>query len=107
LQSAQAALGAASAAPGDAVHLDTPPIVTSTGAVNVAVSAQLSGITQIAILVHRAAFPLAVLFRPDGVGGPYEATVHLSRTDRVTVLVQADGKWYSASREIKVAAQPW
>jgi predicted secreted protein len=75
--------------------------------VTIGISAQLAGVSQLALLVHRAAFPLAALIRPDGAGGPYEVTVHLERSDRVTALVQAEGKWYTVSREIKLAAQPW
>jgi sulfur-oxidizing protein SoxY len=104
---AQAALGASSALPGSAIRLEAPSIATATGSVTVGVSAELAGVSHLALLVHRAAFPLAALVRPDGAAGPYELTVHLERSDRVTALVQADGKWYSVSREIKVAARPW
>ena len=104
---AQAALGASAALPGPAIRLEAPAIATATGSVTIGISAELAGVSQLALLVHRAAFPLAALIRPDGTGGPYEVTIHLERADRVTALVQADGKWYSASREIKMAAKPW
>lgn len=107
MAAAQAALGASSALPGSAIRLEAPSIATATGSVIVGVSAELAGVSHLALLVHRAAFPLAALVRPDGAAGPYELTVHLERSDRVTALVQADGKWYSVSREIKVAARPW
>ena len=104
---AQAALGASAALPGPSIRLEAPAIATATGSVTVGISAELAGVSQLAVLVHRASFPLAALIRPDGTRGPYEVTIHLERADRVTALVQADGKWYSASREIKMADKPW
>jgi sulfur-oxidizing protein SoxY len=104
---ARAALGASTALPGPAIRLEAPVIATEVGPVTLSITPELAAISQVAVLVHRAAFPLAALLQPDGAGAPYEVTVHLARTDRVTVLVQAEGRWYSVSREIKVAAQPW
>ena len=103
----QAGLGAPKPIPGNQVRLDVPDIATQPGAVAVRVDTTMSGVTQVAVLAHRALFPLAALLRPDGALGPYEVVVAIDRTSRVTALVQADGKWYSVSREVKVAAQSW
>jgi sulfur-oxidizing protein SoxY len=105
---AQAALGAGALLPGQSViRLDVPDIATAVGAVAVRVTPELAGVTQVAVLVHRGTFPLAAVMRPDGARAPYEITVYLDRTNRVTALVEADGKWYTVSREIKLAAQSW
>jgi predicted secreted protein len=104
---ALAALGAGTQSPGHGIRLEVPDIVTARGPVLVSVSAELSGVTQVAILVHGATFPLAALLRPDGATQPWTVTVDVDRLRTVTALVQADGAWYSVSREIKVAAKPW
>jgi sulfur-oxidizing protein SoxY len=104
---ALAALGAGSALPSGAIALDAPAIATERGAISVAVSSSLPGVTQVAVLVDRASFPLAALLRPERAGQPWQVTVHLERSARITAAVQVEGRWYSVSREVKVAAQPW
>jgi hypothetical protein len=104
---ALAALGAGTAAPGHAIRLEVPDIVTARGPVLASISAELSGVTQVAILVHGATFPLAALLRPDGATQPWTVTIDVDRPRTVTALVQSEGTWYSVSRGVKVAAKPW
>jgi predicted secreted protein len=104
---ALAALGASRAAAGHGIRLQASDIVTRRGSVVVSISTELARVTQVAVLVHGTAYPLAAVLRPDGAEQPWQLTVELDRTRRITTLLQAEGAWYSVSREVKVAAQAW
>jgi predicted secreted protein len=104
---ALAALGAGNASLGTAIRLEAPPVATERGATIISISVELPGVSQVALLVDPAPFPLAALLRPDGAEQPWQVTIGVDRRTRVTAAVQAEGRWYSVSREIKVAAQRW
>jgi hypothetical protein len=93
--------------PGDGIRLEVPDIATVLGPALVSISSELSGVTQVAILVHGATFPLAALLRPDGAAQPWRITIDVDRPRTVTALVLAESTWYSVSRSVKVAAKPW
>lgn len=104
---ALAALGAGTALPGHGIRLEVPDIVTARGPALASISTELSGVTQVAILVHGATLPLAALLLTDGATQPWTVAIDFDRPRTVTALVQAEGTWYSVSRGVKVAAKPW
>ncbi|GGC88022.1 thiosulfate oxidation carrier protein SoxY [Undibacterium terreum] len=97
------ALGGSNAAASSAVQIEAPDIAENGAVVPVAVSSTLPNVQQIAIVVEKNPAALSGTFAIPAGTEPYVATrVKMAQTSNVHALVKADGKWFVATKEIKV-----
>ena len=89
--------------PSDKVKIDAPEIAENGGVVPVAVTTTLPDVTSIAFLVSENPSALVASYRLSAGTLPSVANrVKMAKTSNVVVVVEAGGKLYSASREVKV-----
>jgi len=87
----------------DKVSLDAPEIAENGAVVPISVTTALPGVTSIAIIVAGNPFPLAAHYViPDGTSAAVANRLKLAKTTNVIALVEAGGKIYSATKEVKV-----
>ncbi len=87
----------------DKVKLDAPEIAENGAVVPISVSSALPDVTSIAVLVSENPFPLAAYYKvAPGTSGLVGNRLKMAKTSKVTALVEAGGKIYSASKEVKV-----
>jgi sulfur-oxidizing protein SoxY len=87
----------------DKVKLDAPEIAENGAVVPISVSSSLPDVTSIAILVSENPFPLAAAYKiPAGTSGMVSNRLKMAKTSKVVALVEAGGKIYSATKEVKV-----
>jgi sulfur-oxidizing protein SoxY len=96
------ALGGTSADKSTEVSLNAPDIAENGAVVPVGVSTGLKA-QEIAILVEKNPNVLAAHFVLPAGAEPFVTTrVKMGQTSNVMALVKADGKWFMASKEVKV-----
>lgn len=87
----------------DKVKLDAPEIAENGAVVPISVSSTLPDVTSIAILVSENPFPLAAAYKiPAGTSAMVSNRLKMAKTSKVVALVEAGGKIYSATKEVKV-----
>jgi sulfur-oxidizing protein SoxY len=87
----------------DKVSLDAPEIAENGAVVPISVTTALPGVTSIAILAAGNPFPLAAHYLiPAGTSAAVANRLKLAKTTNVIALVEAGGKIYSATKEVKV-----
>jgi sulfur-oxidizing protein SoxY len=87
----------------DKVRLDAPEIAENGAVVPISVSSTLSDVTSISILVTENPFPLAASYKiPAGTQAAVGSRLKMAKTSKVVALVEAGGKVYSATKEVKV-----
>lgn len=87
----------------DKVKLDTPEIAENGAVVPVSVSTDLPDVTAIAILVAENPSALAALYKfAPGTPPTVASRLKMAKTTPVIAVVEAGGKLYSATREVKV-----
>jgi sulfur-oxidizing protein SoxY len=92
-----------SAATSKDVAITAPDIAENGAVVPVAVASTLPNVQQIAILIDKNPNTLSANFAiPAGTEPSISTRVKMAQTSSVHALVKADGKWYMASKEIKV-----
>ena len=92
-----------SAEKSDKVKLDAPDIAENGAVVPIAVSSTLADVTAIAILVAENPNALAASYKiPDGTIPAVANRLKMAKTSNVVVIVEADGKLFSATKEVKV-----
>jgi sulfur-oxidizing protein SoxY len=97
------ALYGKSAEPSDKVKLDAPEIAENGAVVPIAVSSTLADVTSISILVAENPNALAASYRiPAGTLPSVANRLKMAKTSNVIALVEAGGKLYSATKEVKV-----
>ncbi|MFZ6648693.1 thiosulfate oxidation carrier protein SoxY [Undibacterium sp. TJN25] len=97
------ALGGSTASASTAVVIDAPDIAENGAVVPIAISSTLPNVQQMAIVVEKNPAALSGTFAIPAGTEPYVATrVKMAQTSNVHALVKADGKWFVASKEIKV-----
>ena len=97
------ALGGVAAAKSAEVMINAPDIAENGAVVPVNVSSTLPNVQQIAILIEKNPNTLSCNFTIlPGTEAWISTRVKMSQTSNVHALVKADGKWYLASKEIKV-----
>lgn len=97
------ALYGKTAEPSDKVKLDAPEIAENGGVVPIAVSSTLADVTSISILVADNPNALAASYRiPAGTLPSVANRIKMAKTTNVVALVEAGGKLYSATKEVKV-----
>lgn len=85
------------------VTLKAPDIAENGAVVPVTVSSTMQGVESMSIFIEGNPNPLAAEFIiPAGTDADVSTRVRMGKTSRVTAVVKAGGKLYSASKEVKV-----
>lgn len=85
------------------IIIDAPDIAENGAVVPVGVETSLTDVESIAILCEKNPRPLAAIYEiPAGTLADIKTRVKMAGTSNVVVLVRAGGKYYAASKEIKV-----
>ena len=91
------------AEPSDKVKLDAPEIAENGAVVPISISTTLSDVTSISILVAENPNALAASYQiPAGTLPSVANRLKMAKTSNVIAVVEAGGKLYSATREVKV-----
>jgi sulfur-oxidizing protein SoxY len=97
------ALYGKTAEPSDKVKLDAPEIAENGAVVPITVSSTLADVTSISILVAENPNALAASYKiPAGTLPSVANRLKMAKTTNVIAVVEAGGKLYSASKEVKV-----
>jgi sulfur-oxidizing protein SoxY len=92
-----------SAEPSDKVKLDAPEIAENGAVVPVSVTTTLNKVTSISFLVAENPNALAASYKiADGTVASVANRLKMAKTTNVIAIVEADGKLYSATKEVKV-----
>ena len=87
----------------DAIKLKAPDIAENGAVVPVTVSSTMDNIDAISIIAEANPGPLTSTYTLSSSTEPFVSTrVRLAKTGNVLAVVKADGKLYSASKEVKV-----
>jgi len=96
-------LGAAGAQPSKDIVIEAPQIAENGAVVPVEITSNLPGTTALIVLVEKNPFPLAGRFDfKDGALPFVKLNVKMGETSDVRVVAQAGGRYYTATKEIKV-----
>lgn len=96
-------LGAADSAESKDIVITAPDIAENGAVVPVAITSRIPDTQQISILSEKNPFPLAATFDLSGGGEGYVSTrIKMGQTSNVWAVVKADGKFYTAKKEIKI-----
>jgi len=91
------------AEPSDKIKLDAPEIAENGAVVPVSVATTLADVTTISFVVPENPNPLAAYYKiPQGTMPNVANRLKMAKTSNIIVIVEAGGKLYSASREVKV-----
>ena len=91
------------AEPSDKVKLDAPEIAENGSVVPISVSTTLADVTSIAFLVSENPNALAASYKiPAGTMPSVANRLKMAKTSNVIAIVEAGGKLYSATKEVKV-----
>ena len=97
------AMGAASPADSKDVQVTGPDIAENGAVVPVGVSSTLPNVTMVAILIEKNPNALTASFTlPEGTQANVQTRVKMGQTSNVYALVKSDGKFFMATKEIKV-----
>ncbi|MDB5583944.1 MAG: thiosulfate oxidation carrier protein SoxY [Bradyrhizobium sp.] len=92
-----------SAEKSDKIKLDAPEIAENGAVVPISVTSTLADVTAIAFLVAENPNALVAAYKiPAGTMPSVANRIKMARTSNVIVVVEAGGKLYSASKEVKV-----
>ena len=96
-------LGAASPANSRDIAITAPDIAENGAVVPVAVTSRIPNTQQISIVAEKNPFPLAATFEVSGDSEGYVSTrIKMGQTSDVWAVVRADGKFFTARKEIKI-----
>jgi sulfur-oxidizing protein SoxY len=91
------------AEPSDKVKLDAPEIAENGAVVPISISTTLPDVTSISLLVAENPNALAASYQiPAGTMPSVANRLKMAKTSNVIAVVEAGGKLYSATREVKV-----
>ena len=96
-------IGAAEVSPSTQVSMDVPEIAENGAVVPVEITSHVPGTRSIAVVVDKNPFPLVAKF--DFMEGalPYvKVNVKMGETSNVRAIAEANGKYYSATKNVKV-----
>jgi sulfur-oxidizing protein SoxY len=97
------ALGAGSPAESKDVQVTGPDIAENGAVVPVGVASTLPNVTMLAILIEKNPNALTASFTlPEGTLANVQTRVKMGQTSNVYALVKSDGKFFMATKEIKV-----
>ena len=96
-------LGAANLIESKDIVITAPDIAENGAVVPVAVASKIPNTQSISILAEKNPFPLAATFDISNDGEGYVSTrLKMGQTSNVRAVVKADGKFYTAVKEVKV-----
>jgi sulfur-oxidizing protein SoxY len=99
----QKSLGATNLIDSKDITITAPDIAENGAIVPIAVTSKIPNTQSIAIIAEKNPFPLAASFDIMAGGEGYVSTrVKMGQTSNVRAIVKADGKFYTAVKEIKV-----
>lgn len=99
---AMKSLGAAGAVESKDIVITAPDIAENGAVVPIAVSSRIPNTQSISIVAEKNPFPLAATFEISG-GDAYVSTrLKMGQTSNVRAIVQADGKFFTAVKEVKI-----
>jgi sulfur-oxidizing protein SoxY len=85
------------------IKLDAPEIAENGGVVPISVATTLAGVTSISFLVSENPNALAASYLiPEGTVPSVANRLKMAKTSNVIAIVEANGKLYSAIKEVKV-----
>jgi sulfur-oxidizing protein SoxY len=91
------------AEPSDKIKLDAPEIAENGAVVPVSVSTSIADVTSIAFVVPENPNVLAAYYKiPQGTMPNIANRLKMAKTTNVIVIVEAGGKLFSATKEVKV-----
>ena len=91
------------AEPSDKIKLDAPEIAENGAVVPISVNTTLTDVTSVSFLVSENPNVLAAYYKiPPGTMPNLANRLKMAKTTNVTVIVEAGGKLYSATKEVKV-----
>ncbi|MCP3461698.1 MULTISPECIES: thiosulfate oxidation carrier protein SoxY [unclassified Bradyrhizobium] len=97
------ALYGKTAEPSDKIKLDAPEIAENGGVVPISVTTTLEKVTSISFFVAENPNALAASYKiPDGTVPSVANRLKMAKTTNVVAIVEADGKLFSATKEVKV-----
>jgi sulfur-oxidizing protein SoxY len=96
-------LGAAGAAASREIQITAPEIAENGAQVPVTVTSRIANTQSISIIVDKNPFPLSSTFEfANGAEGYVSTRLKMGQTSNVIAIVKADGKYFTASKEVKV-----
>ena len=96
-------LGVSSPAPSRDIVIEAPQIAENGAVLPIEIQSNIPGTTALTVLIEKNPFPLAGRFSfMEGALPFVKLNVKIGETSDVRVLAQAGGRYYSASKEIKV-----
>jgi sulfur-oxidizing protein SoxY len=97
------ALGIAGAQPSKDITLAAPEIAENGAQVPVTVTSRIANTQSISIIVDKNPFPLSSSFEFANGADSYVSTkLKMGQTSNIIAVVKADGKFFTASKEVKV-----
>jgi sulfur-oxidizing protein SoxY len=102
VEDALKSLGAVNVIDSKDIVITAPDIAENGAVVPIAVTSKIANTQSISILAEKNPFPLAASF-DIASGDAYVSTrLKMGQTSNVRALVKADGKYYSAVKEVKI-----
>ena len=96
-------LGVPNAAPSGDLHIEAPQIAENGAVVPIEISSNIPGTTALIVVIEKNPFPLAATFDVANGAEPYTSVrIKLGQTSYVRAVVKADGRFYTAAKEVKV-----
>jgi len=96
-------LGAAGAVESRDIVITAPDIAENGAVVPVAVTSRIPNTQSISVIAEKNPFPLAATFDIANGAEPYASVrIKMGQTSNVRAIVKADGKVYTAAKEVKV-----
>lgn len=96
-------LGAASPAESKDIIITAPDIAENGAVVPIAVTSKIPNTQSISIIAEKNPFPLSSTYDLSNGGKAYVSTrLKLGETSNVRAVIKADGKFYTAAKEVKV-----
>jgi len=97
------ALGATTTTPSKEIVISAPDIAENGAQVPITVSSKLANTQSISIVVDKNPFPLSSSFDfANGAEGYVSTKIKMGQTSNVIAVVKADGKFFTAGKEVKV-----
>ena len=96
-------LGATNLIESKDIAITAPDIAENGAVVPVAITSKIPNTQSISIIAEKNPFPLAATFEIANGAEAYASTrIKLGQTSHVRVVVKADGRFYTAAKEVKV-----
>src|SRR3982751_6155222 len=96
-------LGMANATPSKDVHIEAPEIAENGAVVPIEISSAIVGTSALIVVIEKNPFPLTARFDfKEGALAFVKLNVKMGETSDIRVLAEAGGKYYSATKEVKV-----